>query len=145
METVRPVVHRRELRCAPGAAFDAWVRDIGRWWHPTYTPDPATYEDASIEPWVGGAVSMTCRSTGRYVWGHVEVVDAPRLLVHSSVLGQPAEHPSRITVELVAHEHGTTLRFEHGGWHPSLAQVREKFSEWPALLDRYVALADARS
>lgn len=145
MDAVPPVTHRRELRCDPAAAFDVWVQDVGRWWHPAYTPDPPTYEGATIEPWVGGAVSLTCRSTGPYVWGRVERVAAARLLVHTSVLGQPPEHPSRVTVELVPHGDGTTLLFEHGGWHPSLAQVREKFGEWPVMLDRYVALADARA
>lgn len=142
---VPPVRHRRALRCDAVTAFDTWVRDIALWWHPDYTPDPATFRDARVEPVPGGAVSFTCDATGTVVWGRVEQVERPRLLVHTSVLGQPSEHPTRIRVELVPSPQGTTLLFEHGGWHPSLAEVRQKFGEWPLILDRFVALADSRA
>jgi hypothetical protein len=31
--------------------------------------------------------------------------------------------------------------FEHGGWTEATAAVREKFGDWPVMLDRFAALA----
>ncbi|HMI70012.1 MAG TPA: hypothetical protein VK510_08455 [Solirubrobacteraceae bacterium] len=31
----------------------------------------------------------------------------------------------------------------HGGWTEASAAVREKFGDWPVLLDRFVELADS--
>ena len=36
-----------------------------------------------------------------------------------------------------------TLRFAHGGWTKANVAGREKFGDWPVMLDRLVALADS--
>jgi hypothetical protein len=38
---------------------------------------------------------------------------------------------------------GCNFRFEHGGWNDGNAADRDKVSEWPEILDRFVALADS--
>jgi hypothetical protein len=39
---------------------------------------------------------------------------------------------------------GCRVRFEHGGWTAENAELRPKFRDWPLLLDRFAALAEAR-
>ena len=38
---MEPIRHQLVVACTPVEAFDAWVDDIGQWWHPDYAPDPA--------------------------------------------------------------------------------------------------------
>jgi hypothetical protein len=137
-----PIRFEYHLRCAPGPAFDAYVQQIGRWWHPSYSPDPDGFVGATIEPWVGGRVLLEDATRGALPWGEVLEVDAATRLVHSSTLGQTREHPSRITVTFAPVEGGTLMTFEHGGWTEENATDRTKFTEWPLLLDRYAAVAD---
>jgi hypothetical protein len=40
---------------------------------------------------------------------------------------------------------GCTVRLEHGGWTAANVDQRAKFREWPLLLRRFAALADADS
>jgi hypothetical protein len=35
------------------------------------------------------------------------------------------------------------IRFAHGGWTEANVADRSKFGDWPLLLDRFAALADA--
>src|SRR4029079_14506329 len=86
------------LRGEPGPAFDAYVQQIGRWWHPDYSPDPAGFQGATVEAWVGGRVLLEDATRGAIPWGEVLEVSAAARLVHSSTLGQTREHPSTITI-----------------------------------------------
>ena len=36
------------------------------------------------------------------------------------------------------------MRFSHGGWTAGNVAGRARFSEWPILLDRFVAYAEGR-
>jgi len=138
-----PIRFEYHLRCEPGPAFDVYVQQIGRWWHPDYSPDPAGFRGATIEPWVGGRVLLEDATRGAIPWGEVLEVSGASRLVHSSTLGQTREHPSRITVTFeVQDEGGTLMTFEHGGWTQENATDRVKFTEWPLILDRFAALAD---
>ena len=40
---------------------------------------------------------------------------------------------------------GCSVRFEHAGWTAANADQRARFREWPLLLRRFAALADASS
>lgn len=137
-----PLRHEYTVPCAPGPAFDAWVRRIGEWWHPDYSPDPQGFRGATIEPWVGGQVLLEDASLGAVPWGTVVEVDPPHRLVHTSVLAQDREHPTTVTVTFAPlADGGTHVVFEHGGWTEENAEDRAKFAEWPRILDRYAALA----
>jgi hypothetical protein len=43
-----------------------------------------------------------------------------------------------------ADEGHTRLRFSHGGWNAGNVAGRARFSEWPIILDRFVAWAEGR-
>jgi hypothetical protein len=40
---------------------------------------------------------------------------------------------------------GCIFRFEHGGWNETNAATREKFGDWPVMLDRFAALVGTRT
>ena len=135
-----PIRHQLVVDCTPVEAFDAWVDGIGQWWHPDYTPDPAGFRGAGIEPRVGGRVYLVDATLGDVVWGRVLAIARGALVVHTSTLGQTSEHPSRITVQFVPlDEGGTRVELEHGGWDEGNASFRDKFTDWPLILDRYAA------
>ena len=95
---MEPIRHQLVVACTPVEAFDAWVDDIGRWWHPDYTPDPAGFRGAGIEARVGGRVYLVDAALGEVEWGRVLAIARGALVVHTSTLGQDPAHPSRRTV-----------------------------------------------
>ena len=61
-------------------------------------------------------------------------------------LAQDPDHPSRIDVAFDAAGRGSTrMRFSHGGWTAGNVAGRARFSEWPIILDRFVARAEGRA
>jgi uncharacterized protein YndB with AHSA1/START domain len=144
-ESTSPITYEYSLRCSAERAFDTYTARIGEWWDPRYTANAETLQGVTIEPRVGGRVYATHSDMGKDDWGEVTVCEPGRRLVHTFTLAQDAKHPSEITVEFAPSEAGTgsTLRFAHGGWTEANADVRKKFSDWPVMLDRFVALADS--
>ena len=140
--TLEPIVHVLSVRCSPAAAFDAYAR-IGDWWHPDYTSDATTLKTVIIEPRVGGRVFERHRDGHAVEWGRVTLWARPRVLAYTTHLAQPAETPSEILVMFEAAANGCTVRLEHGGWTAANVEQRAKFSDWPLLLRRFAALADA--
>lgn len=135
---MEPVRHEVVVGCTPVEAFDAWVDGIGQWWHPDYSPDPAGFRGAVIEPRVGGRVYLVDATLGEVEWGRVLAIARGALVVHTSTLGQTREHPSRISVQFVPLDAGgTRVELEHGGWDDGNAADRRKFTDWPLILDRY--------
>lgn len=137
---IEPIRHQLVVAPTPVEAFDAWVDGIGQWWHPAYTPDPAGFVGAGIEPRVGGRVYLVDATVGDVVWGRVLAIARGALVVHTSTLAQTPEHPSRIAVQFVPlDEGGTRVELEHGGWDDGNVGFRDKFTDWPLILDRYAA------
>jgi hypothetical protein len=149
-EPLSPITHEYPLRCSAEHAFGTYVERIGEWWDPRYTADAETLQDVTIEPRVGGRVYATHRDAGEDDWGVVTVWEPGRRLVHTFTLAQDPRHPSEVAVEFLAAADGgggrtgCTVRFAHGGWTEANAHMRKKFSDWPVMLGRFVALADAR-
>jgi hypothetical protein len=160
---LEPIRHELVLPgVAPARAFAAYV-DLGSWWPAQYTPDEAGFRGARIEPWSGGRVLFVVDPLGEVEWGRVvEAVDgtesssppdagaaAVARLVHTSTLAQPPGTSSVITVEFVEPvepcepEGSTLVRFAHGGWREGDEQLRAKFGDWPLILARYSARAQA--
>jgi uncharacterized protein YndB with AHSA1/START domain len=135
-----PIRHEYVLPVTPREAFDAYVEEIGQWWDPSYSPDAEGYRGLTIEPRVGGRVYHVDASRGEVVWGRVLAIAPGAVVVHTSTLGQDPAHPSRITAQFVPlDEGGTRFEFEHGGWTEDNAGDRAKFTDWPAILDRYAS------
>jgi hypothetical protein len=139
-----PITHACTLRCAPDHAFKTYTSKISEWWDPGYTANPETFEGVTIEPRAGGRIYAMHSDLGEHHWGEVMVWEPGDRLVHTFVLAQEAADPSEVAVVFTRNETGgTDVHFAHGGWRESNAGVREKFSDWPILLDRFAALADS--
>jgi hypothetical protein len=66
-----------------------------------------------------------------------------RRLVHAFTPAQDPAHPSELSVEFrPAADGGCTASLEHGAWTGANA-ARPKFGDWPVILERFAALADA--
>jgi hypothetical protein len=141
--TSSPITFEYRLRCSPDDAFAAYTGRIGEWWDPLYTANAETLEDVTIEPRIGGRVFATHSDFGSDDWGEVTVWESGRRVVHTFTLAQDPQQPSEVTVEFVPDgDDGCTVRFAHGGWTDANVAAREKFGDWPVLLDRFAALAD---
>jgi len=136
-----PIEHEYEVACTPEHAYRVFTREIGQWWHPAYAPPGLT--DVDIEPTLGGACVMRMADGSAYRWGTVTAW-APGHFGMDFMLAQDPDHPSRIDVWFEPHGEGTRIRFSHGGWTAGNVAGRARFSEWPVLLDRFVALAEGR-
>ena len=142
META-PHAFERTVGLSAEDAFQAYVGRIGEWWDPHYTANAETLQSVTIEPHAGGRVYATHSDLGRHDWGEVLVWEPGRRLVHSFTLAQDPEHPSQVAVEFEDRDGGSVLRFAHGGWTEANAADRDKFGDWPVMLDRFSALAEA--
>jgi Activator of Hsp90 ATPase homolog 1-like protein len=139
------ITHVYSLGCSSKHAFATYTRRIGEWWDPRYTANAETLQAVTIEPRVGGRVYATHSDRGDDDWGEVTVWEPGRRLAHAFTLAQDSQHPSEVAVEFEPAERGAgcTVRLAHGGWTEANAAARSKFSDWPALLERFVTLADS--
>jgi catechol 2,3-dioxygenase-like lactoylglutathione lyase family enzyme len=141
-ESAGPIEHTYVLACAPEAAFEAFTRRIGDWWHPAYAPDGMT--GIHVAPAVGGPAMIRLTGGTAYQWGTVTDWDPPRHYAQTFTLAQDPEHPSTLDVTIEGGGDGCTVRFVHGGWTPGNLAGRARFTEWPILLDRFAAVAEGR-
>jgi uncharacterized protein YndB with AHSA1/START domain len=140
-----PIVHEHPLSIDSERAFSVYAARIGEWWDPRYTANAETLRGVTIEPRVGGRVYATHADLGRHDWGEVTAWEPGRRLVHTFTLAQDPRYPSEVAVEFApgVRPGESTVRLSHGGWTEANAAVREKFGDWPLLLDRFAALAGA--
>ncbi len=136
-----PIEHEHLVGCSPEHAFHVFTREIGAWWHPAYAPPGLTGVD--IEPVLGGACTMRVADGSAYRWGTVTAWE-PGHFGMDFTLAQDADHPSRLDVWFESVGERTRIRFSHGGWTPGNVAGRARFSEWPILLERFVARAEGR-
>jgi uncharacterized protein YndB with AHSA1/START domain len=136
-----PIVLDYVLPCSAAEAFEAYTGRIGEWWDPRFTANAETFEMVVIQPLVGGRVFARHADLGDDDWGEVTAWEPGHRLVHTFTLAQDPDHPSEVVVEFEPGD-GTacTMRFAHGGWTNANVTHREKFGDWPAILERYVAL-----
>jgi catechol 2,3-dioxygenase-like lactoylglutathione lyase family enzyme len=137
-----PIEHEYVVVCAPEHAFEVFTGRIGEWWHAAYAPPGLT--GVEIEPALGGGCVMRLADGTAYPWGTVTSWEAGHFGMDFT-LAQDPDHPSRIDVWFTDGGDGTTrMRFSHGGWTAGNVAGRARFSEWPILLDRFVARAEGR-
>jgi hypothetical protein len=139
-DVVEPIVHTYRLPCSPADAFRTYVERIGEWWHPDYTIAPGSFSGIVIDPRVGGLIRTIFLDGPDDVWGTVTEWDAPNELAHTFTLAQRADAPSEVRVRFRRDGDGCAMTFVHGGWNAANAEYREKFSDWPIILDRLAAL-----
>jgi hypothetical protein len=139
-----PITHTYELGCNTAAAFEAYTAGIGTWWDPRCSAAPGTLEDVTIEPEVGGRIYASHTDQGHHEWGQVTRWEPGHLLTHTFTLAQDPAHPSEVQVTFTARDDGgCQVHFSHGGWTSANADARQRFTDWPALLDRFITFADA--
>jgi hypothetical protein len=147
-DSTTPIAHAYRLRCGADDAFATYTDRIEEWWDPRYTANAETLQAVMIEPRVGGRVYATHSDSGVDDWGEVTVWEPGRRLVHTFTLAQDPRHPSEVAVDFVSGDSeseastGCVVRFAHGGWTEANAAVRQKFSDWRVMLDRFAVLAD---
>lgn len=133
-----PITHVGNLRGVTlEQAFEVYTSATTEWWPPAYTPNPATLTEVIVEPHVGGRLIMRHSDIGDYVWGSVLAWEPPRRLVHSFWLAQPEDVPSEVSIEFLSDGGDTEYRFEHRGWNDRNAAYRDKFGDWPLILDGF--------
>jgi catechol 2,3-dioxygenase-like lactoylglutathione lyase family enzyme len=140
-EAAGPIEHAYDVACSPEHAFGVFTAEIGTWWPDGYSPPGK--QDVLIEPGIGGACTMLLADGSAYRWGTVTAWQ-PGHFGMDFTLAQDPDHPSRIDVRFDADGAGTRVRFSHGGWTAGNVAGRARFSEWPIILDRFVARAEGR-
>ena len=131
-----PIVAETQVPVTPTQAFVGFTAQMGEWWDPLLTPDPATFTGISIEP--DGDVAMV-HGDEEYVWGRVIDWDPIGRYRQSFWLSMDQESPTELDVSFTEEGTGTRVRVSHEGWREGQQQLREKFDRWDDLLARYAA------
>ena len=141
--SLEPITFDLDLRCLPEQAFDAFAVRMGQWWDGHYSADPDTFAGIETEPMPGGSVELVHSDGQRFPFGTVLVWEYGSRYAQTSTLAQTPEFPSEISVAIVATSSGCACHFEHGGWNVGNGDFRQKFRDWPHLLERFRSLANA--
>lgn len=142
---MEPLRHETTVAGPPQLAFEVFTLGMGRWWDPAYTPDPDAFDAITISPEVGSPVTMVFGEE-TYVFGAVTVWEPASRYAQAFWLAMDPAHPSTldVTFSQSADHGGTDVVLEHGGWSPENERLRDKYGDWPVLLDRYAkAVAEA--
>ena len=131
-----PIVADTYVPVSPTQAFVGFTAQMGEWWDPMLTPDPATYTGISIDP--DGPVAMV-HGDVEYVWGRVTEWDPIGRYRQDFWLSMDQESPTVLAVTFTEEGEGTRVRLSHEGWADGREDLREKFTHWDDLLARYAA------
>lgn len=137
----RPIVHEFSLTCTPGHAFEVFTGKMGTWWDPEYTGSPETFSTVTIDPRMRGQITERHSDGSEHDWGEVIAWDPPARVSFSFTLGQDRAFPTVVRATFVPSDSGTQVSFEHDGWTEHNAAAREKFADWPRLLNRFAKAA----
>lgn len=117
------LVKSLSLAVAPARAFAHFTDNIGLWWPlATHSFSQRLARDVIFEAREGGRIFETDASGREIEWGVVKVCDAPRRLVFSWALGDPAARSeilaARSEIEVTFEDDekgGTDFRLVHRG------------------------------
>ena len=142
-----PIRHELTVAGPPPLAFEVFTLGMGRWWDPAYTPDPDAFDGIVLTPEVGSPVTMVLGEDS-VIFGSVTVWEPASRYAQSFWLAMDPAHPSTLDVTFsdVDGEPGGASRvvLEHGGWSAENEGQRERYGDWPALLERFAnAVAEA--
>jgi hypothetical protein len=135
--SLEPIVAEVTVPVTPTEAFVGFTAQMGEWWDPMLSPDPATFSSIAIDP--DGAVETVHDDDERYTWGRVTKWDPLGRLTMDFWLGHAQEQPTTLDVTFTEVPEGTLVRLEHGGWAEGSDEVRAKYTHWDGLLARYAA------
>jgi hypothetical protein len=140
MESIRHVL---TVASSPDDAFAVFTGEMGGWWDPAYSPEPAAYAGIEIAPRVGGAVEMLVGAS-RVPIGTVTTWEPGTRYAQTFVLAMDPAYPSTIEVAFEEVDHVCEVVFEHGGWHAENGDARRRYGDWPHLLGRFAAACARR-
>ena len=138
-----PIEHEYVVACSPEHAFAVYTGEIDTWSPDGYSPPGKEHVRSSPE---SGARARCCWPTGRRTPGDVWRVGAARATTRwTSPWPRTPTTPAASTCGSTSSGEGShPNRFSHGGWHAGNVAGRARFSEWPIILDRFVAWAEGR-
>jgi uncharacterized protein YndB with AHSA1/START domain len=142
-----PVRHSVVVTAPPEIAFRIFTEQLGDWWPIAYTFSEAGFEDAVVEPRVGGRWLERDLHGREHPWGDVVVFDPGRRVILKFGIGpdrQPVLRESSSEVEVrfepsararetqVAVEHRDFER--HGEGAETLREAMSSPQGWPLIL-----------
>ena len=133
---LEPIVAEVTVPVTVTEAFVGFTAQMGEWWDPMLSPDPATFAGIAIDP--DGDVAMV-HGDERYVWGQVTDWDPIGRYSQQFWLGHAKESPTTLEVSFTETPDGTRVRLEHGGWTKGSEDVRVTYTRWDQLLERFAA------
>ena len=137
---MEPIRHEVTVAGPPPVAFEVFTLGMGGWWDPAYTPEPDGFDGIALVPEVGSPVTMVFGEDS-LVFGAVTVWEPASRYAQTFWLAMDPAHPSTLDVtfsDVDGHPGGECrVVLEHGGWSPENEHVRDKYGDWPVLLDRY--------
>jgi hypothetical protein len=137
---MEPIRHEITVPGPPPVAFEVFTLGMGGWWDPAYSPDPAAFEGIALTPEVGSPVTMVLGADS-VVFGAVTVWEPASRYAQTFWLAMDPAHPSTLDVAFRDVDGGPGgechVVLEHGGWSAENEHVRDKYGDWPLLLDRY--------
>lgn len=131
-----PIVAETVVPVTPTEAFVGFTAQMGEWWDPMLTPDPATFTGIAIEP--DGDVAMV-HSDEEYVWGRVIDWDPIGRYRQELWLLMDQGPPTVLDVQFLEEGDGTRVRLSHEGWTEGLEDLRATWLCWDDLLARFAA------
>jgi hypothetical protein len=132
-----PIIAETTVPVTPMQAFVGFTAQMGEWWDPMLSPDPATFSSIEIDP--EGDVATVHGDGERYVWGRVTTWEPLGHYGQEFWLGHERAEPTQLDVTFTEEGAGTRVRLEHGGWTDGSEDVRARYTHWDALLARFVA------
>ncbi len=132
-----PIVAEVIVPVTPTEAGVGFTAQMGEWWDPAVTPEPATYSGIAIDP--DGPVEML-HGDEHFPWGRVMEWDPIGRYTQEFWLGHPEDEATVLDVRFTEAEGGATLvRLVHSGGLPGTEDLRAGYADWQRLLDRYAA------
>lgn len=130
--------------CAPGAAFEYFTHDIGRWWPLVrYSCSQARAASVAFEERLGGKIIETDDDGQEYVWGTVLAWKPGRQLTFSWHPGKPPDNALTVAITFAAAGESTRVRLVHSGWEglgAEAADTRASYeSGWPTVVGELYA------
>ena len=131
-----PIVAEITVPATPTEAFVGFTAQMGEWWDPLLSPDPPTFTGIAIDP--NGPVA-TVHGDEKYVWGRVMGWDPIGHYTQEFWLGHPEDEATVLDVRFTESPRARQVRLVHSGWVAATEEVREKYTHWDDLLQRYAA------
>ena len=134
---LEPIIAETFVPVTPMQAFVGFTAQMGEWWDPMLTPDPATFSSVEIDP--EGDVATVHNDGERYVWGRVTTWEPLGHYGQQFWLGHEQAEPTQLDVTFTEEGAGTRVRLEHGGWADGSDEVRARYVGWDDQLVRFAA------